>query len=134
MTNDNWSAIVLAGGKGTRLMPLTSKYPKPLIKITNMPMIDYAIDHLIYADIKHIIIALAYMGDEIKKYVEKTWTPERLGDVELECVVQESKGTADALRLLSNKINTKNLVISMADIITNLPMKEFMNFHIKRRK
>ena len=57
-----WSAIILAGGKGKRLMPLTSLIPKPLVKVTNVPMIDYSIAHLVYADIKHIIVALAYKG------------------------------------------------------------------------
>ncbi|MBY9006851.1 MAG: NDP-sugar synthase [Candidatus Lokiarchaeota archaeon] len=129
MTNRDWSAIILAGGKGTRLMPLTSECPKPLIKVTNVPMVDYAIAHLIYANIKHIILALKYQGDKIKNYIEKTWTPDKLGDVEIECLIQDSKGTADAIRLLSNKIDTKNIVISMADIVTNLPMRKFMDFH-----
>jgi len=65
-----WSAIILAGGKGSRLMPLTSEIPKPLVKVTNKPMIDYSIAHLIYADIKHIILALAYMGEDIKKHIK----------------------------------------------------------------
>ncbi|MFX1554916.1 MAG: NDP-sugar synthase, partial [Promethearchaeota archaeon] len=56
-----WSAIILAGGKGERLMPLTSILPKPLVKVTNVPMIDYTIAHLVFANIKHIILALAYM-------------------------------------------------------------------------
>ena len=51
-----WSAIILAGGKGSRLMPLTAEIPKPLVKVTNKPMVDYSIAHLIYADIKHIIM------------------------------------------------------------------------------
>ncbi|GAH12267.1 unnamed protein product [marine sediment metagenome] len=127
-----WSAIVLAGGKGKRLMPLTSLIPKPLVKVTNVPMVDYAIAHLIYADIKHIVLALAYKGEILKKYIEKTWTPDRLGDVELECEIQESKGTADAYRLLSDHIDSENVVISMADIVTNLPMKEFMTFHSEK--
>jgi MurNAc alpha-1-phosphate uridylyltransferase len=83
-----WSAVILAGGKGARLMPLTSQVPKPLVKVTNKPMIDYSIAHLIYAEIKHIIVALAYQGERLKKYVENTWTSDRLGDVELECIVQ----------------------------------------------
>ena len=102
-----WSAIILAGGKGSRLMPLTAEIPKPLVKVTNKPMVDYSIAHLIYADIKHIILALAYMGDRLKEYIEKTWTPDKLGDIELECVIQESKGTADAYRLLSDKIDSE---------------------------
>ena len=128
----DWSAIILAGGKGSRLMPLTSQIPKPLVKVTNKPMVDYSIAHLIYADIKHIVLALAYMGKELKEYIEKTWTADKLGDVELECVIQESKGTADAYRMLTEKLDSENIVVSMADIVTNLPMKEFMNFHSEK--
>ncbi|MEJ2278731.1 MAG: NDP-sugar synthase [Candidatus Lokiarchaeota archaeon] len=125
----DWSAIILAGGKGTRLMPLTSEVPKPLVKVTNVPMVDYAIAHLIYANIKHIIIALRHKGKTLKAYLEKTWYEERLGDVELEFSIQESKGTADAYRLLSDSTDSENVLISMADIVTNLPVKEFMQFH-----
>ncbi|MFW9942686.1 MAG: sugar phosphate nucleotidyltransferase [Candidatus Thorarchaeota archaeon] len=127
-----WSAIILAGGKGKRLMPLTSLIPKPLVKVTNVPMVDYAIAHLVYADIKHIVLALAYQGEILKDYIEKTWTPDRLGDVELECKIQESKGTADAYRLLTDYIDSEKVVISMADIVTNLPMKDFMAFHSEK--
>ncbi|MFX1568523.1 MAG: sugar phosphate nucleotidyltransferase [Promethearchaeota archaeon] len=124
-----WSAIILAGGKGKRLMPLTSLVPKPLVKVTNVPMVDYAIAHLAYADIKHIILALAYQGKELKDYIKNTWTPDKLGDIELECEIQESRGTADAYRLLTDQIDSNKIVVSMADIVTNLPMKRFMEFH-----
>lgn len=127
-----WSAVVLAGGKGKRLMPLTSLIPKPLVKVTNVPMVDYAIAHLVYADIKYIILALAYKGDKLKEYLEKAWTPDKLGDVELEFEIQDSRGTADAYRLLVDYIDSDNVVVSMADIVTNLPMKDFMNFHSEK--
>ena len=129
MPGKDWSAIILAGGKGTRLMPLTSLIPKPLVKVTNKPMVDYSIAHLIYADIKKITLALAYMGDKIEKHVKETWTRDKLGDVDLQCVTQDSKGTADAIRLLTDKIDSENIVVSMADIVTALPMKDFMAFH-----
>ncbi|GAH17023.1 unnamed protein product, partial [marine sediment metagenome] len=45
-------------------MPLTSLIPKPLVKVTNKAMVDYSIAHLKYANIKHMILALAYMGKE----------------------------------------------------------------------
>lgn len=127
-----WSAVVLAGGKGKRLMPLTSQIPKPLVKVTNVPMVDYAIAHLVYADIKHIILALAYKGEILKEYLEKTWSPDKLGDVELEYEIQDSQGTADAYRLLVDYIDSEKVVVSMADIVTNLPMKDFMNFHSEK--
>lgn len=124
-----WSAIILAGGVGKRLMPLTSLIPKPLVKVTNVPMVDYAIAHLVFANIKHIILALAHMGKGMKDYIKKTWTKDKLGDVELECEIQDSKGTADAYKLLTDRINSEKVVVSMADIVTNLPMKRFMEFH-----
>ncbi|MHA2180161.1 MAG: sugar phosphate nucleotidyltransferase [Promethearchaeota archaeon] len=127
-----WSAIILAGGKGKRLMPLTSVIPKPLVKVTNVPMIDYSIAHLVYADIKHIVIALAYKGELLKDYLKKKWTPDRLGEVELEYEVQDSKGTADAYRLLTDHIDSNNVAVSMGDLVTNLPMKEFMTFHSEK--
>jgi len=127
-----WSAIILAGGLGKRLMPLTSQVPKPLVKVTNKPMVDYSIAHLIFADIKHIILALAWQGELIKSYIEKTWTQDKLGDVELECVVQQSEGTADAYRLLTDHLDSEKVVVSMADIVTNLPMKSFMEFHSEK--
>ncbi len=128
MTRD-WSAMILAGGKGSRLMPLTSEIPKPLVKVTNVPMVDYSLAHLIYGGIKHIIIALAYMGKQLEEHIKKTWTPDRLGDVELECVINASKGTADAYRLVTDKFDSENVIVSMADIVTNLPIKDFMSFH-----
>lgn len=128
-----WSAIILAGGKGARLMPLTSLIPKPLVKVTNKPMVDYSIAHLIYADIKHIVIALAFMGQQLKEYIEKTWTRDKLGDVELECVISDSKGTADAYKILADHIDSEKVVVSMADIVTNLPMKQFMQFHSEKK-
>jgi mannose-1-phosphate guanylyltransferase/phosphomannomutase len=127
-----WSAIILAGGKGSRLMPMTSQVPKPLVKVTNKPMVDYSIAHLIFAGIKHIILALAYMGEKVKKHLEQTWTPDKLGDVELEYIIQESIGTADAYRLLTDYIDSEKVVVSMADIVTNLPMKDFMAFHTEK--
>ena len=113
-------------------MPLTSQIPKPLVKVTNKPMVDYSIAHLIYAGIKHISLALAFMGKKLEKHIKETWTKDKLGDVELECYIQDSKGTADAVRLLTGTIDSKNIVISMADIVTALPMKDFMEFHINK--
>ncbi len=127
-----WSALILAGGKGTRLMPLTSQIPKPFVKVTNVPMIDYSIAHLIYADIKHIVICLAYKGETLNKYLKTTWTPDKVGDVELEYHVVDSKDTADGYRILRQKLDSKKVVVSMADIVTNLPMKRFMEFHTEK--
>lgn len=125
----NWSAIIPAGGTGSRLRPLTSFTPKPLVKVGNVPLIDFAISHLIYADIKDIIITAAYKGEQIKNYLEKNWTPEKLHGANLETYIIDSKGNAEAYRMMADHIDSENVVVSMSDIITNLPMKSFMKFH-----
>jgi NDP-sugar pyrophosphorylase family protein len=132
MENAKWTAIVPAGGLGTRLRPLTSEFPKPLVKIGNVSLIDFSISHLIYAGIKHIIVSLAHKGEQIQKHLEETWTPDKLGDVELEAHIVSSEGNAEAYRMMEEKIDTENVIVSMSDVITNLHLRKLMEFHIKK--
>ena len=60
------TAVILVGGKGTRLYPLTKTRPKPLIPFLNKPIIEYQIDLLVEAGIQRIILALNYFSDQIK--------------------------------------------------------------------
>jgi len=133
-SSKEWSAVILAGGLGTRLMPLTTYICKPMVCVTNKPMIDYAIDHLRYAGIKHIIICVKIYGDLLKRSVLNRWQPVMDEDPEfkLEIPYNESNGTADAVRKVWDLIDTDNFVVSMADIITNLPMKKFMQYHLDK--
>jgi len=126
-------AVILAGGIGKRLHPLTSILPKPLVKVTNKPMIDYAINHVKYAGIKHIIIALAHRGNLLKEYLEKEWTQDKLGDIRLEYLIQDSIGTADAVKKCRENIDSEKFIVSMGDIVTNLPMKNIMQFHSEKK-
>ena len=129
--SNKWSAVILAGGLGSRLSPLTSEICKPMVSVTNRPMVDFAIDHLRYAGIKKIIIVVKHLGDELRAQIQKTWTDEVCKELGIEILVPnvDSKGTADAIRLVADEITTEHFVVSMADILTNLPMKEFMAFH-----
>ncbi|TXT65797.1 MAG: Bifunctional protein GlmU [Promethearchaeota archaeon] len=133
MENHEWCAVVPAGGRGTRLRPLTSEIPKPLVKVCNVPLIDFAISHLIHAGIKHIIISLAHQGELIEKHINKTWTPDKLGDVKLESYIVDSKGNADAYRMMIDLVDAKKIVVSMSDVITNLPLKKLMDFHSNKQ-
>ncbi len=129
--DSNWSAVILAGGLGSRLNPLTERICKPMVPVANKPMVDFAIDHLRYAGIKKIIIVVKHMGDILRKLILSTWTPEICKKYGIEVLVPsvDSRGTADAVRKVAHMLDTPNLVVSMADIVTNLPMKEFMQYH-----
>ena len=65
----DWSAIVLAGGIGSRLRPLTNAIPKPIVPVANNPMIDYNLELLRNAGIKgKIVIITKYLDEEIRTY------------------------------------------------------------------
>jgi glucose-1-phosphate cytidylyltransferase len=61
-------AVILAGGKGTRLAEQTKKIPKPLIEIGNVPILVHIINHLAYYGVEHIVVAGGYKVDLIKEY------------------------------------------------------------------
>lgn len=130
-----WTAVILAGGFGTRLRPLTTNICKPMVKVTNKSMVDFAIDHLRYAGIKRIIVCVKHLGDLLRKQIIETWgsVMEEEDEFNIEIPKNDSKGTADAVRKIWDYIETDYFIVSMADIITNLPAKDFMQFHMDKK-
>jgi len=62
-------AVILAAGRGERLLPLTQNSPKPLLKILNKPLIEYTINALKHGDISHCIIATGYLAQTIRNFI-----------------------------------------------------------------
>ena len=120
-------AVILAGGKGTRLLPLTSNTPKPLIPVALTPMIDFAIQQVLDAGIKKIIVAVKYLGDQIRDYLE---TSAKYKNIEFIIPDINPIGTADAVRLVSDIIDG-DFVVTMADIVSNLSLTKMINFFKK---
>ena len=120
-------AIVLAGGAGARLMPLTASKPKPLVPIANRPILDYAIDLLLNSGVEEAILVVKYLGDRIKEHIKKN--PKEGIDIKMPDV--RPLDTADAVRKVSTYIQD-DFVITMADILTNINLREFMQFHIEK--
>ncbi|MHA1214364.1 MAG: sugar phosphate nucleotidyltransferase [Candidatus Hodarchaeales archaeon] len=122
-----WSAVVLAGGVGSRLRPLTTSIPKPLVPVANKPMIDYNLELLRNAGINgKIVIITKYLKEEIKNYFKRI---DHFNDLDIIIPDVEPLDTADAVRKAANYIETDHFIVSMADIITNLPLRDFMAFH-----
>ncbi len=122
-----WTGIILAGGLGKRLQPVTSDRPKPLVPVVSKPMIVYAIDLLRYAGVKNLVVVVKYMGDQIRKYLS-----DKDFGVNIEIPNVDPLDTADAVRKVSDYVKTEHLVVSMADIITNIYMAEYLDFKIKK--
>ena len=108
--------VIMAGGRGKRLSPLTDNIPKPMIKLNSKPIIEHNIDRLIKFGIKKIHISVNYLADQIESY---------FGDgsskgIEIKYIYENKKlGTAGALSLIEN-INTKNILLMNSDLFKNL--------------
>jgi len=128
--SEDWMAVVLAGGIGSRLFPLTKERPKPMVPICNRPMVDYAIQLLRDAGIKKIVLAVKYKGELIVDWVEKKTAQGYFGDTEVIVPEIDSKDTADAVRKLAQEgLIDRNFVVTMADIVTNLNLRKAIEFH-----
>lgn len=63
-------AMILAAGRGKRLRPLTDECPKPLIKVSGKPLLDYHIENLSNAGVEEIVINISHLGERIQDYIE----------------------------------------------------------------
>ncbi|NVM01235.1 MAG: NTP transferase domain-containing protein [Candidatus Helarchaeota archaeon] len=118
-------AVILAGGKGTRLRPLTSNIPKPIAQIVNTPMIVHTINLLKKHGFDDIIITIGYLGNQIEDLLRDG---KDLGVNITYFKEYFPLGTAGALKFLEEQFNETFLVIS-SDIITDLNLKEMYEFH-----
>lgn len=118
-------ALILAGGKGKRLQPLTSKIPKPLVKLNGKPIIEYTIDLLKKYNIKDILISVGYMKEKIKNY---------FGDgskfgIKITYIEEEFPlGTAGPLALAKPYL-TETFVMCNADELKDIDLVDMYLFH-----
>jgi dTDP-glucose pyrophosphorylase/CBS domain-containing protein len=121
-------AVVMAGGFGTRLLPLTDDLPKPMLPVGDRPLMERIIDQLQQTGIQRVNITTHYMADKIKDY---------FGDgknfgVDIEYVEEDKPlGTAGALGLM--KKPDKPLLVINGDILTRVDFRAMLNYHRKHK-
>ncbi|OYT34574.1 MAG: hypothetical protein B6U87_01785 [Candidatus Aenigmarchaeota archaeon ex4484_52] len=120
-------AVILAGGKGTRLRPLTYAIPKPLFPLNKKPIIERIILHLKEYGIDEFIITIGYLGYQIRNYLGDG---SKLGvSIEYE-EEKEALGTAGCLYNLKDKLKKeKSFIVIGGDNFTNINMHTFIEFH-----
>lgn len=125
---DNW-VVLLAGGKGVRLKPLTHAVPKPMLQVGSKPILETIVDSLAEQGFKRFFFAVNYMADSIR---------EHFGDgsrwrVQIDYLVEEEPlGTAGALNLLPEK-PTAPLIVMNGDILTKVDFRALLDFHARNR-
>ena len=121
----NLPVVIMAGGKGTRLVPLTNVLPKPLIPIGEKTIIEDIMDKFVDCGCHEFYISVNYKADMIRYYLDSLSNPEY-------CInyFQEEKplGTAGSLHLLKNKINT-TFFVSNCDIIIDQDYADVLEYH-----
>ena len=122
-------ALILAGGKGTRLRPLTVYTPKPIVPVMNRPFLLYQIEILRRAGITDITLSLSYQPDKIEQL---------LGDgsefgVEVRYLTEPTPlGTGGAYRFAAEEIDDTTVVLN-GDILTEAAISQMIGFHRANR-
>jgi len=121
-------AIIMAGGQGTRLRPLTSDQPKPMIRIVNLPCMEHIVNLLARHDITDIAVTLQFMPEEIQDY---------FGDgsdwgVNMRYSIEDAPaGTAGSVKMAEQQLGLdgERLLIISGDALTDADLSELVSFH-----
>lgn len=129
MKQEVTKAVILVGGYGTRLRPLTYTLPKPLICFCNKPILKYQIEKLVDAGIKEIILALNYHNELIVKEVSKY---EQEFDIKIIYSKEdEPLGTAGPLALVKEHLKDTSFFLMNSDICCNANLREMKDSFMK---
>ena len=113
-------AIILAGGRGKRLKPVTDYVPKPLVPIKNIPIIEWQIRYLKKFGINEVIICTGYKTDMIESYLSM----KKLG-LKIKFSIEKTPlGTGGAIKKAGKLINEKSFFVINGDTITNIDLHE----------
>ena len=113
-------AVVMAGGEGSRLRPLTSRRPKPLAPIANKPVMHHIVELLAQHGITEIVATLHYLADEIEAYFGTS----------MQYVVEDTPlGTAGAVKMAEELLGGETFVIISGDAMTDVDLTALIEAH-----
>jgi mannose-1-phosphate guanylyltransferase len=119
-------AVILVGGEGTRLRPLTYTTVKAMVPILNKPFIQYLVQYLNNHSIDDVILAMGYKPDTIKKYFSEVTTDSKI----TYSIESTPLGTAGAVKHAANHLSKENtFFIFNGDIFTDLDLTEMLKYH-----
>lgn len=124
-TRSDGPVVLMAGGKGTRLRPLTDKTPKPMLPVGGRPLLETVLDQVCDAGFSRVLIAVSHQAEVIERH---------FGDgsrfnIEVAYLHESSPlGSAGALRLAAAQLDRPFIVMN-ADLLTNVKLSALMRFH-----
>lgn len=119
-------AVMMAGGRGERLRPLTETTPKPLLPIGGKAIIDYNVDELEACGVDRIFVTVNYLGDKIEEHFRG-----RRGRTKVECVREPSRlGTLGSVALVEG-LTKDNVLVMNSDLLTTLDFEAMYLHHVR---
>ena len=122
------TAIILAGGKGTRLRPYTWVLPKPLMPLGEEPILEIVIQQLVKSGFKNIILAVNHHAEIIKAVIGDG---KRFGAKITYSLEKKALSTMGPLKLMKNL--PENFLVMNGDILTDLPFKTLFEVHLEQK-
>lgn len=120
------SALIMAGGEGRRLLPLTENLPKPLVEVGGMPLIERQVRRVANAGVNKIYIAVNYLSGMIESHLGNG---SQYG-VEIQYLREQQKlGTAGALSLIEDRLDGPLLLMN-GDVFTSINLQYLLDFHL----
>lgn len=114
-------AVIMAGGEGQRLRPLTNEVPKPLLVVGNKPIMEHVIDHLVKYGIDNVTISINYLGEKVVDYFNDGSSK----DINIKYVNEKTKlGTIGSVGLIK-VFHHDHILVMNSDILTNIDLEEF---------
>lgn len=124
------SVIIMAGGLGKRLMPITKDTPKPLLLIENKPVLEIIVDQLSRNHFKNIFISTFYKSEMIKNYFGNG----KDRNLNINYLKEKKQlGTAGSLSMIPQKFRNFPILVMNSDLLTTLDYDELMLFHKEKR-
>jgi len=125
------TAFILAAGLGTRLLPLTERYPKPLLEIGGRPIITYVMDHLVTVGVDRFIVNTHHRPEVYsEKFPDRLWRGVPI-TFRHEPDLQD---TAGGLKNIEDLLDEDEAILCYnGDVVTNLPLERLLEVHEQRR-
>lgn len=113
-------AVIMAGGQGQRLRPLTENTPKPLLRIGEKPIVEYTIDRLERYGINKLWLSVNYLGDQLQEFAQNKATEMEIS------LVRETRplGTIGSISLIDS-FEKDAILLSNSDLLTNVDYEDF---------
>ena len=123
------TAIILAGGMGTRLKTIISDLPKPMAPIMNVPFLTYQLNYLKHFSIKKVIFSVGYLSEKIIAHYNQSFE-----NISIEYSIEKNPlGTGGGIRMAMSNLNEDLVLILNGDSFFDLDLEQFYNLHLEQK-